>query len=45
MIVDAKQNIASFEHCDLVPNLLRGVRDLGMSVTVMGHQLRHPRTV
>jgi L-lactate dehydrogenase (cytochrome) len=37
-----RQNTASFEHCDLVPNVLRGVRDVDMSVTVMGQRLTTP---
>ena len=31
-----RQNTASFERCDLVPNVLRGVGTIDMSVTVMG---------
>src|SRR6201996_6361876 len=37
-----RQNTASFERCDLVPNVLRGVRDIDMSVTVMGQKLAMP---
>ncbi len=36
------QNTASFERCDLVPNVLRGVKDIDMSVTVMGQKLAMP---
>jgi L-lactate dehydrogenase (cytochrome) len=32
-----RQNAASFERCDLVPNVLRGVGAIDISVTVMGH--------
>ncbi|MEM6667185.1 MAG: alpha-hydroxy acid oxidase [Pseudomonadota bacterium] len=37
-----RQNTASFERCDLVPNVLRGVEEIDMSVTVMGHKLALP---
>jgi len=37
-----RQNTASFERCDLVPNVLRGVADVDMSVTVMGQKLAMP---
>ncbi|MGD8841446.1 MAG: alpha-hydroxy acid oxidase [Gammaproteobacteria bacterium] len=37
-----RQNTASFERCDLVPNVLRGVRDIDLSVTVMGQKLEVP---
>ena len=37
-----RQNTASFEHCDLVPNVLRGVGTIDMSVTVMGQKLAMP---
>ncbi|MGD8420914.1 MAG: alpha-hydroxy acid oxidase [Gammaproteobacteria bacterium] len=37
-----RQNTASFERCDLVPNVLRGVRDMDLSVTVMGQKLEVP---
>ena len=36
------QNTASFEHCDLVPNVLRGVDAVDLSVTVMGQALAVP---
>lgn len=36
------QNTASFEHCDLVPNVLRGVEALDISVKVMGQKLAMP---
>lgn len=36
------QNAASFERCDLVPNVLRGVGTVDMSVTVMGQKLAMP---
>lgn len=40
--VTLRRNSESFEHCDLVPNVLRGVQDVDMSVTVMGQKLAMP---
>ena len=40
--VTLRQNTASFEHCDLVPNVLRGVEKVDLSVTVMGQKLAMP---
>ena len=37
-----RQNTASFDRCDLVPNVLRGVADVDISVTVMGQRLAMP---
>ena len=37
-----RQNAASFERCDLVPNVLRGVGTVDMSVTVLGQKLAMP---
>jgi L-lactate dehydrogenase (cytochrome) len=37
-----RQNTASFERVDLVPNVLRGVKAIDMSVTVMGQKLATP---
>ena len=37
-----RQNTASFERCDLVPNVLRGVETVDISVTVMGQKLALP---
>ncbi|HEX9238776.1 MAG TPA: alpha-hydroxy acid oxidase [Xanthobacteraceae bacterium] len=37
-----RQNTASFERCDLVPNILRGVETLDISVRVMGRKLAMP---
>lgn len=37
-----RRNTSSFESCDLVPNVLRGVKDVDMSVTVMGQKLAMP---
>jgi len=40
--VTYRRNTASFELCDLVPNILRGVATVDMSVTVMGQKLALP---
>jgi L-lactate dehydrogenase (cytochrome) len=40
--VTLRRNTASFERCDLVPNVLRGVETVDMSVTVMGQKLTMP---
>jgi L-lactate dehydrogenase (cytochrome) len=40
--VTLRQNTQSFERCDLVPNILRGVESLDLSVTVMGQKLAMP---
>jgi L-lactate dehydrogenase (cytochrome) len=37
-----RQNTASFERCDLVPNVLRGVETVDISVTVLGQKLAMP---
>jgi L-lactate dehydrogenase (cytochrome) len=37
-----RRNTASFERCDLVPNVLRGVETVDTSVTVMGQKLALP---
>jgi FMN-dependent dehydrogenase len=37
-----RRNTASFERCDLVPNVLRGVETVDMSVTVLGQKLAMP---
>src|SRR6195256_107872 len=37
-----RRNTQSFERCDLVPNVLRGVQNIDMSVTVMGQKLAMP---
>jgi L-lactate dehydrogenase (cytochrome) len=37
-----RQNTASFDRCDLVPNVLRGVGNLDISVSVMGQKLAMP---
>jgi len=37
-----RRNSKSFEDCDLVPNVLRGVREIDLSVTIMGQKLALP---
>jgi len=37
-----RRNTASFERCDLVPNVLRGVETIDTSVTVLGQKLAVP---
>ena len=37
-----RRNTAAFERCDLVPNVLRGVAAVDLSVTVMGQKLALP---
>ena len=40
--VTYRRNTASFERCDLVPNVLRGVDQIDLSVNVMGQKLGLP---
>lgn len=40
--VTCRRNTTAFDNCDLVPNVLRGVADVDMSVTVMGQKLALP---
>ena len=40
--VTYRRNTASFESCDLVPYVLRGVENVDLSVTVMGQKLALP---
>ena len=37
-----RRNTASFEHCDLVPSILRAVANVDLSVTVLGQKLALP---
>lgn len=37
-----RRNSSAFDDCDLVPNVLAGVEDIDMSVTVMGQKLDMP---
>ena len=40
--ITLKQNTEAFEKCDLIPNVLKGVEDIDMSVTVMGKKIELP---
>src|SRR3981189_3222470 len=40
--VTHRRNTKSFESCDLVPHVLRGVQNVDLSVTVMGQKLALP---
>jgi L-lactate dehydrogenase (cytochrome) len=40
--VTYRRNTASFDRCDLVPDVLRGVATVDLSVTVMGQKLKVP---
>src|SRR4029077_16773572 len=40
--VTLRQNTASFNRCDLVPNVLRGIENVDISVTTMGQKLAMP---
>ena len=40
--VTYRRNTEAYEACDLVPNVLAGVEDVDMSVTVMGQKLAMP---
>jgi L-lactate dehydrogenase (cytochrome) len=40
--VTYRRNTASFERCDLVPDVLRGVASVDLSVTVLGQKLALP---
>ncbi|MFV0473924.1 MAG: alpha-hydroxy acid oxidase [Pikeienuella sp.] len=40
--VTYRRNTDSFDRCDLVPNVLRGVDDIDLSVTVLGQKLALP---
>ncbi len=37
-----RRNTSSFDHVDLVPNVLRGVSEVDLSVTIMGQKLALP---
>lgn len=37
-----RRNTAAYDECDLVPNVLAGVQDIDMSVTVMGKKIAMP---
>lgn len=40
--ITLRRNAASFENCDLLPSVLRGVESVDMSVTIMGQKLALP---
>ncbi len=40
--VTLRRNTGAFDDCDLVPNILRGVSDVDLSVTVLGQKLALP---
>src|ERR1700754_1718246 len=40
--VTLKRNISSYDDCDLVPNVLAGVEEIDMSVTVLGRKIAMP---
>jgi L-lactate dehydrogenase (cytochrome) len=40
--VTYRRNTEAYERCDLVPSVLRGVKDIDLSVTVMGQKLALP---
>lgn len=40
--VTCRRNTEAYERCDLVPNVLAGLSDIDMSVTVMGQKLAMP---
>ena len=37
-----RRNTEAYEQCDLIPNVLAGVKDIDMSTTVMGQKLNMP---
>ncbi|UCE64435.1 MAG: alpha-hydroxy-acid oxidizing protein, partial [Nitrospirota bacterium] len=37
-----RRNTSAFDDCDLIPNVLAGVEEVDMSVTVMGQKLDMP---
>ena len=40
--VTLQQNTEAYERCDLVPNVLRGVEEIDMSLTLMGKKISMP---
>ena len=40
--ITKNRNTAAYDECDLVPNVLAGVKDIDMSVTVMGQKIDMP---
>ncbi len=39
--VTYRRNTEAYENCDLVPNVLKGIKDIDMSTTVMGPKNRY----
>ena len=40
--VTYRRNTEAYENCDLVPNVLKGIKDIDMSTTVMGQKIDMP---
>lgn len=40
--VTCRRNTEAYERCDLVPNVLAGIKSIDMSITVMGQKLNMP---
>ncbi len=40
--VTYRRNTEAYDKCDLIPNVLTGVKDIDMSTTVMGHKIEMP---
>jgi L-lactate dehydrogenase (cytochrome) len=40
--VTYRRNTEAYERCDLVPNVLAGIKSIDMSITVMGQKLDMP---
>ena len=40
--VTFRRNTEAYDKCDLIPNVLTGVKDIDMSTTVMGHKIEIP---
>ena len=40
--VTYRRNTEAYENCDLVPNVLKGVKDIDMSTTIMGQKIDMP---
>ena len=40
--VTYRRNTEAYERCDLVPNVLAGIKSIDMSITVMGQKLNMP---
>ena len=40
--VTFRRNTEAYDKCDLIPNVLTGVKDIDMTTTVMGHKIEMP---